>query len=132
MPGSPTGSFAFRDSKTVTGCANNGSGLIRVTSTAHGLQTGDAVTISGIGGTTEANASWPQVTVINANTYDLVGSSFSHTFTSNGTAVVTGLYYTSITASAANGFERGKTFSVVASYQVSSSTYGQEFVFGVV
>ena len=73
-------------SKTVTGAANNGSGLIRITTsaTSHNLNTGDHVTISGIVGTTEANAGWT-ITVITANTFDLVGSTFTNAYISGGT-----------------------------------------------
>lgn len=71
--------------KTVTNCANNGSGLIRVTVTSHGWSTGNNVTISEVLGTSEANGTW-DITVINANTFDLVGSAFSNTYTSGGKA----------------------------------------------
>ena len=70
-------------SKTITGCANNGSGLIRVTSASHGYSNGDWVTISGVLGTTEANSAgfhqW-QVTNVTSNTFDLAGSAFVHTW----------------------------------------------------
>jgi len=72
---------------TVSGAVNNGSGLIRITDTAHGYQTNDVVTVAGVGGTTEANATWA-ITVIDVNTFDLVGSTFTHTFVSNGTALL--------------------------------------------
>jgi len=75
----------FLDSLTITGAADNGSGLIRITSTTHGLQTGDRVVISSVGGTTEANAMWV-VTAIDADTFDLQGSTFSSAYTSGGTA----------------------------------------------
>ena len=68
----------------ITGAANNGSGLIRITSTAHGLATGNAAVINSVGGVTAANGAWI-VTVIDANTYDLNGSTFSGTYTSGGT-----------------------------------------------
>lgn len=69
---------------TITGAANNGSGLIRITvaSTAT-LTTGDFKTISGVGGTTEANGSWT-ITVINGTTFDLQGSTFTNAYTSGG------------------------------------------------
>ncbi len=73
---------------TITGAVNNGSGLIRITDTAHGYQTGDVVTIATVGGTTEANGSWA-ITKIDANTFDLVGSAFVNTYTSGGTALLT-------------------------------------------
>lgn len=69
---------------TVTGAANNGSGLIRITvaSTAT-LTTGDVKTISGVTGTTEANGTWT-ITVINGTTFDLQGSTFANVYVSGG------------------------------------------------
>jgi hypothetical protein len=73
-------------SKAITGAANNGSGLIRITATNHTFQSGNRITITGVGGTVEANAAnWP-ITVITANTFDLVGSTFTNAYTSGGTA----------------------------------------------
>jgi len=62
----------------------NAAGLVRVTSTAHGKTTGDRVGISGIVGTTEANGSWT-VTVIDANNFDLQGSTYANAWISGGT-----------------------------------------------
>jgi hypothetical protein len=59
---------------------NNGSGLIRVTYTSHGLTTGWRVTIQGVVGVANANGTW-YVTVIDANTFDLQTSQFSGTWT---------------------------------------------------
>jgi hypothetical protein len=73
-------------SKAITGAANNGSGLIRITAVAHTFRTGDRITITGVGGTTEANAAnWP-ITVITVDTFDLQGSTFTNAYTSGGTA----------------------------------------------
>jgi len=77
-----------RLSKAITGAANNG-GLIRITCTGHTLATGQRVTITGVGGTTEANAANWRITVITANTFDLVGSTFTNAYTSGGTATRT-------------------------------------------
>lgn len=78
---------ATPNSKTVTapGTTNNGSGLIRVHAVAHGFSTGDPVNISGVVGTTEANANWI-VTKISADLFDLQGSVFVHAWVSGGTA----------------------------------------------
>lgn len=76
---------ATATNKTITGAANNGSGLIRITATSHGYATGDAIGIYGVVGTTEANSAWI-VTVINANTFDLQGSTFTNAYVSGGTA----------------------------------------------
>lgn len=69
---------------TITSVANNGSGAYRITSASHGLTTGARVTTTGILGTTGANNSW-NVTVITANTFDLISSTFSGSYTSGGT-----------------------------------------------
>ena len=70
--------------KAITNAVNNGSGLIRISATAHGLSTGNKCFISGVLGTTEANGPWI-VTVVDANTIDLQGSTFTNAYTSAGT-----------------------------------------------
>lgn len=76
-------SIAF-GSIAITGAADNGSGLIRITvgSTAT-LTTGDVKTITGVTGTTEANGTWT-ITVINGTTFDLQGSTFANAYVSGG------------------------------------------------
>lgn len=71
--------------RTITGAANNGSGLVRITSNAHGFLDNDTVTITGVTGTTEANGTW-FVTGVTANTFDLVGSAFVNAYVSGGNA----------------------------------------------
>jgi hypothetical protein len=44
------------------------------------------VVVSGVGGTTEANGTWP-ITLIDATHIELGGSVYTHTYTSGGTAV---------------------------------------------
>lgn len=70
----------------VTGAVNNGSGLIRLTVTAHGYETGDKVNVGTVGGVSNATGQWT-ITVITANTFDLRASTFSGTYTSGGTAI---------------------------------------------
>jgi len=68
----------------VSGAANNGSGLIRITTPGvHGLATGDCVIMQGVGGVSAASGTW-LVTVIDTTHFDLQGSTFSGTFTSGG------------------------------------------------
>lgn len=62
--------------------ADNGSGLIRVTSSSHGRTTGDRVYIKDVEGATVANGQW-YVTVINSNAFDLNDSEFSGTYTAS-------------------------------------------------
>jgi hypothetical protein len=71
--------------KAITGAVTAG-GLIRITATAHGFTSNQRVNIAGVGGTVEANGSNWAITVITANTFDLVGSVFVNAYTSGGTA----------------------------------------------
>ncbi len=76
---------------TITGAANNGSGLIRLTvADTSTLTTGQIKAISAVGGTTEANGNW-FITVIDGTTFDLsqhwpdlAASAFVHAYTSGG------------------------------------------------
>lgn len=71
--------------KVVTGVANNGSGLIRVTVASHGWVNNDVIQILTVGGTVESHGSW-LITKITDNTFDLIGSTFTNAYTSGGTA----------------------------------------------
>lgn len=70
--------------KTITGAANNGSGLIRITSVGHGAVTGDFPTIADVGGVPNATGT-RQITRITADTFDIVGSTWAGAYTSGGT-----------------------------------------------
>ena len=71
-------------SVSVTNATNNGSGLIRITTAAASFGSGQRVTISGVGGVTAANGNFA-ITRISSTTFDLIGSTFSGTYTSGGT-----------------------------------------------
>jgi hypothetical protein len=70
--------------KTITGAVSGTGSRIRLTATAHGLDTGQQVTVSGVVGTTEANGQWTAV-VVTANTVELAGSTFTNAYSSGGT-----------------------------------------------
>ncbi len=72
----------------ISAIANNGSGLIRVTtSSAHGLVTGDLVNLADVGGVPNANTR-ATVTVIDATRFDLQGRTFSGTWNGVGSISV--------------------------------------------
>jgi hypothetical protein len=75
---------AQADTLPVTGAANNGSGLIRLTVTAHTLATGDVVPVQNVGGVPNATGIFT-VTKIDANHVDLQNSVFTGAYTSGGT-----------------------------------------------
>jgi hypothetical protein len=70
--------------KSVSAAANNGSGLIRLTVTAHGYETGDDVVVD-LPGILSSPGDYA-VTVITANTFDLIGSTFAGAYSGGGTA----------------------------------------------
>lgn len=70
----------------IGGAADSGSGLVRITATAHGFATGDSVTIAGVLGTVEANGTHA-VTAVDADRFDLDGSAFANAYVSGGVAV---------------------------------------------
>jgi hypothetical protein len=84
----PQVSVVSRKQIAVTGMANNGSGLIRVTfSGRHGQYTGQKLYILGTVGTTEANGLWT-VTAISTTQVDLQASTFTNAWVSGGTAYI--------------------------------------------
>lgn len=71
-------------SVAISGAADNGSGLIRLTvASTSGWTTGDSKTISAVIGTTEANGTWI-ITVIDGTHIDLQGSAFVNPYVSGG------------------------------------------------
>jgi hypothetical protein len=71
----------------VAGAAASPTGAIRLTvnDTAQ-AKTNDQANVSAVGGTVEANGSWP-ITVVDATHIDLQGSVFVHAYTSGGVAI---------------------------------------------
>lgn len=69
---------------TITGAANNGSGLIRITVAATAtLVDGGFYNISNVGGVPNASGTW-EIDIINGTTFDLLGSTFGGAYTSGG------------------------------------------------
>ena len=68
---------------SVSGAADSGSGLIRITAISHSFADGAIVRIHDVGGCTEANGAW-KIDYITADTFDLLGSTFTHAFSSAG------------------------------------------------
>ncbi|HXF44861.1 MAG TPA: peptidase G2 autoproteolytic cleavage domain-containing protein [Burkholderiaceae bacterium] len=70
----------------ISGAVNNGSGLIRLTTSTDNriFTTGERVVVAGVVGTTEANGTWT-VTRVSMTQVDLQGSTFTNAYTSGGT-----------------------------------------------
>jgi len=72
---------------SVSGAADDGFGLVEITTTApHGLSSGSLVFIDGVIGTTEANGGWTILST-GANTFTLSGSAFVNAYISGGTVL---------------------------------------------
>lgn len=76
---------------TVTGASNSG-GLIQLTVANHGRKTGDKITVTAVGGTTEANDRVWIITVTGQNTFTLDGSTFVNAYTSGGSIYIGNIY----------------------------------------
>ena len=69
---------------TISGAADNGSGLIRLTvSSSSNFQTGQYWQVADVAGTTEANGTW-KITVIDGTHVDLQASTFTNAYVSGG------------------------------------------------
>lgn len=82
--------------KAITGATN--AAPIVLTSTGHGIASGERISVSGVGGNTAANRDWFTATATDANTITIPGSQGNAAYTSGGVVVgsamleVTGLY----------------------------------------
>lgn len=83
-PGTDPNAVTYRN---ISGAADNGSGLIRLTlDTTNGMITGQQVTVRDVVGATEANGNWT-ITVVSLTEVDLNGSAFASAYSSGGYVV---------------------------------------------
>lgn len=83
-PGQSLESLDEIGATAISGAADNGSGLVRLTvASTTGWTTGDSKTISGVTGTTEANGTWI-ITVVDGTHIDLQGTTFANLYVSGG------------------------------------------------
>lgn len=122
------GTCSLLHSGSVTG-ATNASPIV-VTSSSHGLTTGQVVTIAGVLGNTAANGTFV-VTKVSADTFSLDGSTGNGAYTSGGTWNVTGAYRYSITVLGVDGYEVSESYSVLFAYALSSTNTAQRHTFNV-
>jgi len=112
--------------KVISNAVSNG-GLIRLTVTGHGYSTG-TVYVDEVTGTVEANCRWTG-TVIDANTIDLVGSTFTNAYVSGGIISQTPItiYKSFIFYDKVNGLEYPVVFGYDSSSKSRIYVYGSEF-----
>lgn len=123
-----TGNAASFETGTITGATN--AAPIVVTSAAHGVSTGQAVTVAGVGGNTAANGAFV-ATAIDANTFSLQGTTGNSAYTSGGTWKTTGLYGVHLSGSILSGFEAGKTYTAIVDWAESTNPRVAMYTFTV-
>lgn len=121
---------ALADSKAVTGAALN-TGVVRLTVVGHGLVTGQRVVVASVGGITGANGTF-LVSVVDADHFDLTGSSATGAYTSGGTVHSAGFYSVSVAAAATAGFDAGENYDIRLLASVSGDPLPAAYRFGVV
>jgi hypothetical protein len=123
------GAGTFKHTGTLDNATN--ATPIQIHSAAHGLSTGNRVKISGVNGNTAANGTWT-ITKVDADNFTLDTSVGNGAYTNGGTWHVAGFYDLQIDATAANGFDAGKTYVVQVSWQISSAAKAEIHTLGVV
>ncbi len=123
------GSLTKMDTGDVDG-ATNASPIEITTDTDHGLETGNIVTISNVGGNAAANGTF-QITKTGTDKFTLNGSTGNGAYTSGGAWHVAGVYELEIELLAGSGFDIGKTYQVVIAWSVGSDNYVKTAYFAV-
>lgn len=116
----------------ITGAANNGSGLIRLTmASTTGLLTGNRMWVSGVTGTTEANNVWIG-TVVDSTHVDLQNSKFTNAYVSGGNLYIDTTYRSGAAFSYSNSenlrFVNCFTYGYQIAYNVFSAGGWGNFV----
>lgn len=101
----------------VTG-ATNASPIV-ITTAAHGLATGDVVTVASVGGNTAANGTF-RVTVVSSTTFQLDGTTGNGAYTSGGT-VAKWLRMKNVTNEGGSGILRGWKLSTSSNSTTNAS-----------
>jgi hypothetical protein len=123
-----SGQAALLDSAAITGATN--ANPIVITSASHNLSSGVRVTISGVGGNTNANTS-AIVTVLTGNTFSIPVAGNAG-YTAGGTWHASGLYDLAIAATPQNGFVAGETYSLHVTWEISGGARSEVYSFGVI
>lgn len=123
------GNASSQETFAITG-ATNASPIV-LTTTGTPPATGMKVTVASVGGTTAANGTFT-ATFASSTTFSLDGSTGNGAYTSGGTWTLTGIYPISVACTEGNGFEQGKTYTLLVEAVVSGSTKAETYTFTVV
>jgi hypothetical protein len=124
-----TGSAALAETGVINN-ATEATPIVVTTTAAHGVTTGQPVTVSGVGGNTAANGSHT-ATYVSPTTFSLDGTTGNAPYTSGGAWHSTGLYRVTLTGGVLASLESGKTYKVIVVYEVSGDERVEEHTFTV-
>lgn len=123
-----TGFLTPADSGNVTGA--NTSSPITITSVAHGLVTGNIVTVKNTGGQTGANGTF-SVTRLTDDTFQLVGSTTVGAYTSGGVWQIAGLYLLEVDLQPGSGYDVGNSYTIAIFWTEGSDEFATTRYFAV-
>lgn len=122
------GTASSLESGNVGGASNESP--IEITATAHGLITGQRVTIASVGGNTAANGTFV-ITKTGTDTFTLDDSTGNGAYTSGGTWKTTGLYKVTLTGAVLSSLEAGKTYTLILYWEESGDQKSETITFTV-
>lgn len=114
-------------SGSITGATNTTP--IEITSAAHGLRTGNIVTVADVLVNTNANGT-RQITRTGVDTFTLDGSVGNGVYGGGGTWQTTGLHAIALAIADTNLLTPGETYTIELSWAVSSALRKMSFSFG--
>jgi hypothetical protein len=110
--------------------ASQNTPIVIVTDAPHNIYTGDRVSVSGVVGNTAANGHF-NATRIDEISFSLDNSAGVASYVSGGTVKQAGVYGLQLMVEASSGFEAGKTYVAVITYQIGGSTFSEQISFVV-
>jgi hypothetical protein len=126
---SGSGSAALAESGSLN-AASNTTPIVVTATAAHGVTTGQPVTISGVGGNLAANGDF-LATYVSPTTFSLDDSVGNGAYTSGGAWHSTGLYRVTLSGAVLTSLEAGKTYTTVVTYAVSGDVRTEAHTFTV-
>lgn len=122
------GTAALAESGSLSG-ASNANPVVVTTTAAHGVTTGQPVTVSGVTGNTAANGN-RTATYVSPTTFSL-GVAGNGAYVSGGAWHSTGLYRVTLSGAVLASLESGKTYTVVVAWAVGGDPKVEKHTFTV-
>jgi hypothetical protein len=123
------GTLGYLENGVITAASNTAP--IVITSNNHNLTSGQFVNTAGVTGNTAANVTTTQITRVDANTFQLNGTTGNGAYISGGTWNTSGLYGITLSDADSLNYDPGMVYTCVVSYKVAGVPKTISFTFGV-